>query len=101
MDEVNCMIRYGLDGMEDGLYFYRAITETGTGIILFRVVGFYMKSDAAREKMWQLFGKNKFEDIEIRQDLAGLTGGSRTKKKLQEEKMFDKLEDLLVRFEEF
>ena len=40
-----------------------------------------MKSDAAREKMWQLFcGNIEFEDIEIRQDLAGSgPGGSGAK----------------------
>ena len=46
-----------------------------------------MKSDAAREKMWQLFcGNIKFEDIEIRQDLAGLDRVVLGRKKLQEDK---------------
>ena len=56
-------------------------------IILPRVAGSYMRSDAAREKMWLIFYEKKgYEDIEIRQDLCGLDRVVLGRKKLQEEK---------------
>ena len=45
-----------------------------------------MKSDAAREKLPMHKVLKKFEDIEIRQDLAGLDRVVLGRKKLQEDK---------------
>ena len=88
MDEVKLHDpRMALDGMEDGLYFYRAITKQAQDHLCSGVVGFYMKSDAAEgEDVAALLRKYKFEDIEIRQDLAGLDRVVLGRKKLQEDK---------------
>lgn len=45
-----------------------------------------MKSDAARRRCGSSLRKYKFEDIEIRQDLAGLDRVVLGRKKLQEDK---------------
>ena len=64
--------RMALDGMEDGLYFYRTITEQAKdhlvpgGWLLYEI-GCSQGKDVA-----DLLRKEGFEDIEIRQDLAGL-----------------------------
>lgn len=64
--------RMALDGMEDGLYFYRMITEQAKdhlvpgGWLLYEI-GCSQGKDVA-----DLLRKEGFEDIEIRQDLAGL-----------------------------
>lgn len=88
-----------LDGKENGLYFYEKITEqAGTylkpGGWLMYEIGCDQGMDVS-----EIMKKNGFEQIEIKKTLPGWTG------LLQEEKcrrnrMFDKLEDLLVRFEE-
>ena len=64
--------RMALDGMEDGLYFYRAITEQAGNYLvpggwLLYEIGCSQGKDVA-----ELLRKEGFEDIEIRKDLAGL-----------------------------
>lgn len=57
MDEVKLHDpRMALDGMEDGLYF-TGLSRNRHRIILFRVAGFYMKSDAARRRCGSSFAE--------------------------------------------
>ncbi len=89
-----------LDGLEDGLYFYRTITRQAKNYLA-RVAGSYMRSDAAREKMWLTFYEIEgYEYIEIRQDLCGWTAWFLDERNYRRRNMFDKLDDLLIRFEE-
>ena len=77
--------RMALDGMEDGLYFYRTITEQAKdhlvpgGWLLYEI-GCSQGKDVA-----DLLRKEGFEDIEIRQDLAGLDRVVLGRNKLQED----------------
>ena len=77
--------RMALDGMEDGLYFYRMITEQAKdhlvpgGWLLYEI-GCSQGKDVA-----DLLRKEGFEDIEIRQDLAGLDRVVLGRNKLQED----------------
>lgn len=101
MDEVKLHDpRMALDGMEDGLYFYRAITKQAQDHLVPGGWLLYEIGCSQGEDVAALLRKYKFEDIEIRQDLAGLDRVVLGRKKLQEVNMFDKLDDLLIRFEE-
>ena len=86
MDEVKLHDpRMALDGMEDGLYFYRAITEEAQDYLvpggwLLYEIGCSQGKDVAA-----LLQKEGFENIEIRQDLAGLDRVVLGRKKLQED----------------
>ena len=75
-----------LDGMEDGLYFYRAITEQAQDHLVPGGWLLYEIGCSQGEDVAALLRKYKFEDIEIRQDLAGLDRVVLGRKKLQEDK---------------
>ena len=87
MDEVRLHDpRMALDGMEDGLYFYKVITEQAGGYLvpggwLLYEIGCSQGKDVA-----DLLRKEGFENIEIRQDLAGLDRVVLGQKRIQEEK---------------
>ena len=73
MDEVKLHDpRMALDGMEDGLYFYRAITKQAQDHLVPGGWLLYEIGCSQGEDVAALLRKYKFEDIEIRQDLAGL-----------------------------
>ena len=75
-----------LDGMEDGLYFYRAITKQAQDHLVPGGWLLYEIGCSQGEDVSALLRKYKFEDIEIRQDLAGLDRVVLGRKKLQEDK---------------
>ena len=61
-----------LDGMDDGLYFYRQITERGYDMIRpGGFVAFEIGFDQG-EEVSELMKKRGYRDVEIRKDLAGL-----------------------------
>ena len=87
MDEVKLHDpRMALDGMEDGLYFYRAITKQAQDHLVPGGWLLYEIGCSQGEDVAALLRKYKFEDIEIRQDLAGLDRVVLGRKKLQEDK---------------
>lgn len=87
MDEVKLHDpRMALDGMEDGLYFYRAITKQAQDYLVPGGWLLYEIGCSQGEDVAALLRKYKFEDIEIRQDLAGLDRVVLGRKKLQEDK---------------
>ena len=61
-----------LDGKEDGLYFYRAITKQAQDHLVPGGWLLYEIGCSQGEDVAALLRKYKFEDIEIRQDLCGL-----------------------------
>ena len=75
-----------LDGKEDGLYFYRAITKQAQDHLVPGGWLLYEIGCSQGEDVAALLRKYKFEDIEIRQDLAGLDRVVLGRKKLQEDK---------------
>ena len=61
-----------LDGMDDGLYFYRQITDRGYDMIRpGGFVAFEIGFDQG-EEVSELMKKRGYRDVEIRKDLAGL-----------------------------
>ena len=87
MDEVKLHDpRMALDGMEDGLYFYRAITKQAQDHLVPGGWLLYEIGCSQGEDVAALLRKYEFEDIEIRQDLAGLDRVVLGRKKLQEDK---------------
>ncbi len=73
MDEVKLHDpRMALDGMEDGLYFYRTITEQAGDYLVPGGWLLYEIGCSQGEDVAELLRKEGFEDVEIRQDLAGL-----------------------------
>ena len=74
------------DLMEDGLYFYRAITKQAQDHLVPGGWLLYEIGCSQGEDVAALLRKYKFEDIEIRQDLAGLDRVVLGRKKLQEDK---------------
>lgn len=87
MDEVRLHDpRMALDGMEDGLYFYRAITEQAGDYLAPGGWLLYEIGCSQGEDVAGLLRKEGFEDVEIRQDLAGLDRVVLGRKKIQEEK---------------
>ena len=78
--------RLALDGHEDGLYFYRTITEQAGDYLVPGGWLLYEIGCSQGEDVAALLRKYKFEDIEIRQDLAGLDRVVLGRKKLQEDK---------------
>ena len=75
-----------LDGKEDGLYFYRVITKQAQDHLVPGGWLLYEIGCSQGEDVAALLRKYKFEDIEIRQDLAGLDRVVLGRKKLQEDK---------------
>ena len=87
MDEVRLHDpRMALDGMEDGLYFYRAITKQAKNYLVPGGWLLYEIGCSQGEDVAGLLQKEGFENIEIRQDLAGLDRVVLGRKNLQEEK---------------
>ena len=87
MDEVKLHDpRMALDGMEDGLYFYRAITKQAQDHLVPGGWLLYEIGCSQGEDVADLLRKEGYEDIEIRQDLAGLDRVVLGRKKLQEDK---------------
>ncbi len=78
--------RMALDGMEDGLYFYRIITEQAKNYLVPGGWLLYEIGCSQGEDVADLLRKEGYEDIEIRQDLCGLDRVVLGRKKLQEEK---------------
>ena len=73
MDEVRLHDpRMALDGMEDGLYFYRAITKQAGDYLAPGGWLLYEIGCSQGEDVAELLRKEGFENIEIRKDLAGL-----------------------------
>ena len=64
--------RMALDGMEDGLYFYRAITKQAGDYLVPGGWLLYEIGCSQGEDVAELLRKEGFEDIEIRKDLGGL-----------------------------
>ena len=75
-----------LDGMEDGLYFYRTITRQAKNYLAPGGWLLYEIGCSQGEDVADLLRKEGYEDIEIRQDLCGLDRVVLGRKKLQEEK---------------
>ena len=78
--------RMALDGMEDGLYFYRTITRQAKNYLAPGGWLLYEIGCSQGEDVADLLRKEGYEDIEIRQDLCGLDRVVLGRKKLQEEK---------------
>ncbi len=73
MDEVRLHDpRMALDGMEDGLYFYKVITEQAGGYLVPGGWLLYEIGCSQGKDVSDLLRKEGFENIEIKQDLAGL-----------------------------
>ena len=102
MDEVKLHDpRMALDGMEDGLYFYRAITKQAQDHLVPGGWLLYEIGCSQGEDVAALLRKYKFEDIEIKAGSGRVgPGGSGAKENYRRINMFDKLDDLLIRFEE-
>ena len=64
--------RMALDGMEDGLYFYRAITQQAGNYLVPGGWLLYEIGCSQGEDVADLLRKEGFENIEIRKDLGGL-----------------------------
>ena len=94
--------RMALDGMEDGLYFYREITRQAMDHI--RPGGWLLYEIGCEQgkDVKELLEKEGFIKTEIRQDLCGLDRVvlDDTTDYYRRKNMFDKLDDLLIRFEE-
>ena len=78
--------RMALDGLEDGLYFYRTITRQAKNYLAPGGWLLYEIGCSQGEDVADLLRKEGYEDIEIRQDLCGLDRVVLGRKKLQEEK---------------
>ena len=73
MDEVKLHDpRMALDGMEDGLYFYRTITKQAKDYLVPGGWLLYEIGCSQGEDVADLLRKQGFENIEIRKDLSGL-----------------------------
>ena len=87
MDEVRLYDpRMALDGMEDGLHFYRTITKQAKDYLVPGGWLLYEIGCSQGEDVAGLLRKEGFENIEIRKDLSGLDRVVLGRKKLQEEK---------------
>ena len=87
MDEVRLHDpRMALDGMEDGLYFYRIITQQAKDYLVPGGWLLYEIGCSQGEDVAGFLRKEGFKNIEIRQDLSGLDRVVLGRKKLQEEK---------------
>lgn len=78
--------RMALDGMEDGLYFYRIITKQAKNYLAPGGWLLYEIGCSQGEDVADLLRKEGYEDIEIRQDLSGLDRVVLGRKKSQEDK---------------
>ena len=78
--------RMALDGLEDGLYFYRTITRQAKNYLAPGGWLLYEIGCSQGEDVADLLRKEGYEYIEIRQDLCGLDRVVLGRKKLQEEK---------------
>lgn len=78
--------RMALDGMEDGLYFYRIITRQAKNYLVPGGWLLYEIGCSQGEDVADLLRKEGYEDIEVRQDLSGLDRVVLGRRKLQEEK---------------
>ncbi len=84
-----------LDGMEDGLYFYERSPNRQDHICPGGWLLYEIGCDQGKD-VTELMKKDGFEQIEIKQDLAGLDRVV-LEEKYRRKKMFDKLDDLLIR----